>query len=293
MAVRDAARTSLAGRLGPRLASVIGGKHTIPNKNPVRAVRERKGREKQYISLEGRNIVLEALRAGREIRTIYIDEGIKSNEKTDEIAHRAAEAGVLVEAVGRQRLDRMSTTGSHQGVIALAAGRPRMTLKELLDSLDGVKDPLLVVLGEVMYEQNVGAILRTADGAGVDGVIIPPRRSAPLSAAVSRISMGASEYIPVIHESPMSALSLMRREGIMLYGVEAEGDAAYYDADLTGAVAFVFGGEDKGLSTTVRDKCDRVLSIPLAGRITSLNVGVSVAVVLYEKVRQESVIRGR
>ncbi len=254
-------------------------------------MRDGKGREKQYITLEGRNVVLEALRAGREIRTIYVDEVIQASGKIGEIADRAEAAGVALAAVGRERLDRMSATGSHQGVIALAADRPRMTLKELLTSLTGVKDPLLVVLGEVMYEQNVGAILRTADGAGVDGVIIPPRRSAPLSAAVSRISMGASEYIPVIHESPMSALSLMRREGIMIFGVEAEGDAAYYDADLTGAVAFVFGGEDKGLSTTVRGKCDRILSIPLAGRITSLNVGVSVGVVLYEKVRQEFLIK--
>jgi 23S rRNA (guanosine2251-2'-O)-methyltransferase len=256
-------------------------------------MRDRKGHEKQLVALEGRNVVLEALRAGREIRTIYVDEAIHASGKIDEIVQRAQAAGVVLATVGRERLDRMSATGSHQGVIGLAAARPRMTLKELLTSLAGVKNPLLVVLGEVMYEQNVGAILRTADGAGVDGVIIPPRRSAPLSAAVSRISMGASEYIPVIHESPMSALSLMRREGIMTFGVEAQGDAAYYDADLTGAVAFVFGGEDKGLSVTVRSKCDRILSIPLAGRITSLNVSVSVGVVLYEKVRQESVLRAR
>jgi 23S rRNA (guanosine2251-2'-O)-methyltransferase len=253
-----------------------------------------KGRhEDQFIPLEGRNVVLEALRAGRQIRTLYIDEGMEVRGKIDEIARLAAAEGITLSPVRRERLDRMSATGSHQGVIAMAAPRPRMSLKELLTSLSGVKDPLIVVLGEVMYEQNVGAILRTADGAGVDGVVIPSRRSAPLSAAVSRISMGASEYIPVIHESPTSALALMRREGIMLFGVEAQADIDYYEADLTGPSAFIFGGEDKGLSETIRNKCDRILSIPLAGRITSLNVGVSVAVVLYEKVRQESRIRGR
>ncbi len=256
-------------------------------------MRDRAGHEKQFIPLEGRNVVLEALRAGREIRTLYIDEGMEVRGKIDEIVRLAGAGGITLAAVRREKLDRMSETGSHQGVIAFAASRPRVTLKELITSLSGVKDPLLVVLGEVMYEQNVGAILRTADGAGVDGVIIPPRRSAPLSAAVSRISMGASEYIPIIHESPTSALSLMRREGIMLFGVEAEGDIVYYNADLTGAAAFVFGGEDKGLSMTIRNKCDRILSIPLAGRITSLNIGISVGVVLYEKVRQESRIRNR
>ncbi|MBN2225533.1 MAG: 23S rRNA (guanosine(2251)-2'-O)-methyltransferase RlmB [Deltaproteobacteria bacterium] len=256
-------------------------------------MRNRSGHEKQYIPLEGRNVVLEALRAGREIRVLYIDEGMEEKGKIDEIIRLAGTRGITLSAVRREKLDRMSETGSHQGVIAMAAARPRVTLKELLGSLPGVKDPLLVVLGEVMYEQNVGAILRTADGAGVDGVIIPSRRSAPLSAAVSRISMGASEYIPIIHESPTSALSLMRREGIMIFGVEAQGDIDYYNADLTGPAAFVFGGEDKGLSMTIRNKCDRVLSIPLAGRITSLNVGISVGIVLYEKVRQQSSVRSR
>jgi 23S rRNA (guanosine2251-2'-O)-methyltransferase len=256
-------------------------------------MRNRSSHEKQYIPLEGRNVVLEALRAGREIRVLYIDEGMEEKGKIDEIIRLAGTGGISLSAVRREKLDRMSSTGSHQGVIAMAAARPRVTLKELLGSLSGVKDPLLVVLGEVMYEQNVGAILRTADGAGVDGVIIPSRRSAPLSAAVSRISMGASEYIPIIHESPTSALSLMRREGIMIFGVEAQGDIDYYNADLTGPAAFVFGGEDKGLSMTIRNKCDRVLSIPLAGRITSLNVGISVGIVLYEKVRQQSSVRSR
>lgn len=256
-------------------------------------MRDRTVQHNQYVPLEGRNVVLEALRAGRQIKTLYIDEAIEVKGKIDELIALAAAAGITPAAVERQRLDRMSSTGSHQGVIALAAARPHMTLKELLTSLPGTKDVLIVVLGEVMYEQNVGAILRTADGAGVDGVVIPPRRSAPLSAAVSRISMGASEYIPVIHESPTSALSVMRREGIMLFGVEAEGDIRYFDADLTGPAAFVFGGEDKGLSETVRGKCDRILSIPLAGRITSLNVGMSVGIVLYERVRQLSSARAR
>jgi len=256
-------------------------------------MRDRERHDNRYVTLEGRNVVLEALRAGRLVKTVYVDEGTEVKGKIDEIIRLAGEGGIIVSAIPRERLDRMSATGSHQGVVALAAPRPRMSLKELLSSLSGVKAPCIVVLGEVMYEQNVGAILRTADGAGVDGVVIPSRRSAPLSAAVSRISMGASEYIPVIHESPTSSLSLMRREGIMLFGVEAEGDIDYYDADLTGPVAFVFGGEDKGLSETIRNKCDQVLSIPLAGRITSLNVGVSVAIVLYEKVRQESRLHGR
>ncbi len=249
-------------------------------------MKDKTSHDGRYVSLEGRNVVVEALRAGREIKTIYVDEGVFVKGKIDEIIRLAGRLSVPLSSVKREHLDQMSETGSHQGVIALARPQRRMSVKELLTSLSGRKDPLIVVLGEVMYEQNMGAILRTADCAGVDGVIIPPRRSAPLSAAVARISMGASEYIPVVHESPMSALSLMRRQGIMIFGVEAHGDRAYYHTDLTGAAAFVFGGEDKGLSETIREKCDIVVSIPLFGRITSLNVGVSVGILLFERARQ-------
>jgi 23S rRNA (guanosine2251-2'-O)-methyltransferase len=247
--------------------------------------------KKEHVSLEGRNVVLEALRAGREISVIYVDEGVGPEGKIEEIAQRARAAHVPVRAVNRSELGRMSVTGSHQGVVALAAPKGEPTLKGLLASLSNKEAPTLVVLGEVMYEQNLGAILRTAEGAGTDGVIVPTRRGAPLSATVSRVSMGASEYVPVIRESPTSALAAIRRAGITIFGVEAEGDKSYFEADLVGPAAFVFGGEDKGLSTTIRDRCDAVLTIPLAGHITSLNVSVSVAIVLYERVRQEALGR--
>ena len=142
-----------------------------------------------------------------------------------------------------------------------------------------------------MYEQNLGAVLRSAEGAGVHGIIIPRRRSAPLSAAVSRISMGAVEYVPVIRESMTHALPVLKREGILLFGVEAGDEIPYYEADLRGSSAFVFGGEDKGLSETIRKKCDAIISIPLMGNISSLNVSVAVGIILFEKVRQEKMER--
>lgn len=243
---------------------------------------------KTHVSLEGRNVVLEALRARREITEIHVDEGVGHSGKIGEITELARTARVPVLTVKRSELDRISETGSHQGVIALAVPKRPMTLKGLLASLSGNKSPLLLVLGEVMYEQNLGAILRTADGAGVNGVIVPTRHSAPISATVSRVSMGASEYVPVVRESPTSTLAVLRREGIMVFGVEAGGDRPYFEADLRGPAAFVFGGEDKGLSGTIRDRCDLVLTIPLKGRITSLNVSVSVGIILYERVRQEA-----
>lgn len=247
----------------------------------------RRGRSKEtLVTLEGRNVVLEALRAKKEVNKILIDEGATSKGKIDEILYLAKEGGVPVITKTRKELDGVSVTLSHQGVIAFTSKGEEITLKGLLKRLGG-KSPFLVVLGEVMYEQNLGAILRTSECAGVDGIIIPKRRSAPMSATVSRVSMGASEYVPVIREGVASALSVIRRESIMVFGVDASGDMPYFEADLTGASAFVFGGEDKGLSEMVRKKCDVVISIPLLGRISSLNVSVSAGIVLYEKVRQQ------
>ena len=238
------------------------------------------------MTLEGRNVVLEALRAKREIKKILIDGGATGKGKIDEILSLAKDGAVPVITKGRRELDDVSVTFSHQGVIAFAPKGEEITLTRLLKRLEG-ESPFLVVLGEVMYEQNLGAILRTSECAGVDGIIVPKRRSAPMSATVSRVSMGASEYVPVIREGAASALSVIRSEGIMVFGVDAKGDLPYFEADLTGASAFVFGGEDKGLSEMVRKKCDVVISIPLIGRISSLNVSVSVGIVLYEKVRQQ------
>ena len=245
--------------------------------------------EQPLVSLEGRNVVLEALGAGREIEEVFLDGGAEAAGKVRSIMELARKRGVTLTALDRRELDARSQTGSHQGVIALARPREDTSLKTLLETVDNTTDPVILVLGEVLYEQNLGAILRTCDGAGARGVVVPPRRSAPLSSVASRVSMGASEYIPVIRESPTSALAQLSRAGFHIIGVEADGECSHFEADLTGPAALVFGGEDKGLSETLRGKCDRVVSIPLLGRITSLNISVAVAVVLYEKVRQQHV----
>jgi len=240
--------------------------------------------------LEGRNVVFEGLNSGRKIKKIFVDVGaLKSGKdgKIAEITELASELKVAIIPTERGELDGISQTDSHQGVIAEAVPRAEISLTGLLKSIRGKKEPFILVLGEVMYEQNLGAIIRTAEGAGVNAIVIPRRRTAPLSPTVARVSMGASEYVPLIRESITSALSILRREGVMIFGVETGGDHQYYDVDMTGSTALVFGGEDRGLTTTIRDRCDEVVSIPLLGRIGSLNVGVSVGVVLFERLRQE------
>lgn len=247
--------------------------------------RENKGR---LIQLEGRNVVLEALRSGRTISRIIIDSRASRGDKIGEIRNLSRKKGIDIQTGDRNELKRLSLTGSHQGVIAFATPKENITLTGLLKEIRGEREPFLVVLGEVMYEQNLGAIIRTAECSGVDGIVVPKKRSAPLSATVSRISMGASEHVPVIREGITSALSILRREGVMLFGVEADGERDWFDQDLTGASAFVFGGEDKGLTDVIRQRCDTIISIPLFGEITSLNLSVSVGIILYEKVRQET-----
>lgn len=240
--------------------------------------------------LEGRNVVFEGLNSGRKIKKIFVDVGaLKSGKdgKIAEITELARERGVAIVPTERGELDRISQTDSHQGIIAEAVPRAEISLTGLLKSIRGKKEPFILVLGEVMYEHNLGAIIRTAEGAGVDAIVIPKRRTAPLSPTVARVSMGASEYVPLIRESITSALSILRRERVMIFGVETGGDHQYYDMDMTGSTALVFGGEDRGLTTTIRDRCDEVVSIPLLGKIGSLNVGISVGVVLFERLRQE------
>ncbi len=245
--------------------------------------------------LEGRNVVLEGLRSGRKIKKILIDVSAlkgRADGKIGEIIESANGRGIPLISTERAELDRISETGSHQGVIAEAAPRGETSLTSLLKGIRGKKEPFILLLGEVMYEQNLGAIIRTAEGAGVDAIVIPKRRTAPLSPTVARVSMGASEYVPLIRESTTSALSILKREGVMIFGVEADAELQYYEADLTGSTALVFGGEDKSLTSTVRERCDGIISIPLMGKIGSLNVGVSVGIVLFERVRQEGVRGG-
>jgi len=237
-------------------------------------------------------VVLEALGSDREIEEVFLDGSAEATGKVRSIMELARKRGIPLTALDRRELDARSRTGSHQGVIALARPREDTSLKTLLETIDNTTDPAVLVLGEVLYEQNLGAILRTCDGAGARGVVVPPRRSAPLSSVASRVSMGASEYIPVIRESPTSALAQLSRAGFHIIGVETGGECSHFEADLTGPAALVYGGEDKGLSETLRSKCDRVVSIPLLGRISSLNISVAVAVVLYEKVRQQHVASG-
>lgn len=236
------------------------------------------------IQLEGRNPVQEALNKGV-VAQITVEKTKKRDPKLQEIIDQAKRRGVKIEEVTRKRLDKLSTTSHHQGVIAFAQPSADWSLSKVLKETG--KDVCILLLDQVQDPQNLGAILRTSEGAGVDGVLVPKKGSAGLTPAVHRVSMGGSLYVPVWQRSLYPAIKEMKKEGLTLIAVDPSGSTPYYSEDLTGPVAFVFGGEDKGVSPTMLEKCDQVVKIPMKGRLKSLNVSVATAVVLYERLRQQ------
>ena len=237
--------------------------------------------------IEGRNAVIEALRAGTAIDKIYLAKG-ETDKTLGHIASRARDAGVVVVECDRRKLDAMSRTHAHQGVIALAALREYVSVQSLLaGAREKGEQPLLVVCDEISDPHNLGAILRTAECAGAHGVIIPKRRSAGLTAIVGKTSAGAVSYMPVARVANLSAaLKELKKQGVWIYGTAAEGTTPLYGADLRGPAAIVIGSEGSGMGRLVRETCDFLVSIPMKGRISSLNASAAAAILLYEAVRQ-------
>lgn len=237
--------------------------------------------------IEGRNAVIEALRAGTAIDKIYLAKG-ETDKTLGHIASRAREAGVVVVVADRRKLDAMSRTHSHQGVIALAAVREYATVDDILNiARERGEAPLIVVCDELSDPHNLGAVIRTADAAGAHGVIIPKRRSAGLTAVVAKTSAGAVAHVPVARVPNLpSLLKELKEEGVWVFGTAAGGTTQLYQADLKGPAAIVIGSEGDGMGRLVAENCDFTVSIPMFGKINSLNASAAAAVLLYEAVRQ-------
>ena len=255
---------------------------TAPKRRPV-AEAEADG------MIEGRNAVIEALRAGTAIDKIYLAKG-ETDKTLGHIASKARAAGVVVVEVDRRKLDAMSRTHAHQGVIALAAVREYVTVESILQTAaDRGEAPLLVICDEISDPHNLGAILRTAECAGAHGVIIPKRRSAGLTAIVAKTSAGAVSYMPVARVANIpSLLKDLKKQSVWVFGTAADGNTTLYNADLKGPAAIVIGSEGDGMTRLVAENCDFLVSIPMKGQISSLNASAAAAILLYEAVRQRS-----
>jgi len=239
--------------------------------------------------IEGRNAVIEALRAGETIDKIYILKG-ETDKTLGHIASKARAAGIVVVDADKRKLDNMSRTHSHQGVIAQAAVREYASVDDILNAArEKGEHPLIVVCDELTDPHNLGAVIRTADAAGAHGVIIPKRRSAGLTAIVGKTSAGAVAHVPVARVPNITALlKELKEEGVWVFGTAAEGTTSLYKADLKGPAAIVIGSEGEGMSRLVAENCDFTVSIPMFGKINSLNASAAAAVLLYEAVRQRT-----
>ena len=239
--------------------------------------------------IEGRNAVIEALRTEASIDKIFIQKG-EVDKTLGHIASKARAAGIVVVEADRRKLDGMSRTHAHQGVIALAAVREYVSVDDILaDAAAKNEPPLIVVCDEISDPHNLGAILRTAECAGAHGVIIPKRRSAGLTAVVAKTSAGAVSYIPVARVANIpSLLKDLKKQGVWVFGTAADGTTDLYTADLKGPAAIVIGSEGSGMTRLVSENCDFLVSIPMKGRISSLNASAAAAILLYEAVRQRS-----
>lgn len=236
--------------------------------------------------IEGRNAVLESLRSDRKFKRLLVQDGIKKDEKVRQIMSKATNRNVFTKYVPKSILDKMSVTGVHQGFIALVRDKEEYKFDEYIDSLfdDGI-DPFFVFIRDAQYSHNIGAIIRTAECVGSNGVLVPPK--VDINADVIRASTGAAEHVEIFHESLFSAIKTCKTKGIKIIGIEVSGEKFYYESDLLGPAMFIIGGEDKPLSMEIIKKCDIIVKIPLLGRVNSLNMSVAASIILYEKLRQE------
>ncbi|MDO4552302.1 MAG: 23S rRNA (guanosine(2251)-2'-O)-methyltransferase RlmB [Bacillota bacterium] len=237
----------------------------------------------------GRNPVLEALKSGRQIDRLWIQKGASGS--IGQIESKARAAGLPVQYVDKAALDRLCGSGGHQGAAASVSAHAYCQVEDLLERASSRgEEPFLVLLDGVEDPHNLGAILRTADGAGAHGLILPQRRAAGLTQTVAKVSAGAIEYVPVARTVNLArTIDGLKEAGLWIAACDMDG-GPYYEADLKGPIALVVGGEGRGVSRLVKEKCDFVLSIPMAGSVSSLNASNAAAVLMYEIRRQRATL---
>ncbi len=235
----------------------------------------------------GRNPVLEALRAGRRLQVIMVARGEKRGSVL-EILRLAREAGIPVQEVSREELDRRAGELAHQGVVAVAAPWRPATVEAVLEAAQRRGQPALVVVAaEVQDPRNLGALIRCAEAAGAHGLIIPRHRAAGVTPATVKASAGAVEFLPVAEVTNLArCLDELKGMGLWVFGADAGGALLYHEADWRVPAVLVVGSEGRGIPRLVREKCDFLVRIPMWGRINSLNVAAAAAILLFEAARQ-------
>lgn len=246
----------------------------------------------EELTIEGRNAVLEAFRAGKTIDKLFVLDGCQDGPVRT-ILREAKKTDCIVNFVKKERLDQMSETGKHQGVIAYAAAYEYGTVEEMLErAKEKNEQPFLILLDNIEDPHNLGSIIRTANQVGAHGVIIPKRRAVGLTATVAKASAGAINYTPVAKVTNLvKTMDELKKQGMWFVCGDMGGDSMY-SLDLTGPMGVVIGNEGEGVSRLVKENCDFVATIPMFGDIDSLNVSVAMGVLSYEIVRQRMAKKG-
>ena len=240
----------------------------------------------EELTIEGRNAVLEAFRSGKSIDKLFVLDGCQDGPVRS-IIREAKKHDTIINYVSKERLDQMSETKKHQGVIAYAAAYEYAKVEDMLKAADEKgEDPFLILLDNIEDPHNLGAIIRTANLAGVHGVIIPKRRAAGLTSTVVKASAGALNYTPVAKVTNLTkTIQELKERGIWFVCADMSG-TVMYQLNLKGPIGLVIGSEGDGVSKLVRENCDCTAAIPMAGDIDSLNASVAAGVLAYEIVRQ-------
>ncbi len=237
--------------------------------------------------LIGRNAVIEAIRSGRGINKLLIADGDKEGS-VKEVISLAKEQGIVIQFVERSKIEGIAGGLRHQGVLAYVAPVAYSDLETILQAAETKGEaPFLLLLDELEDPHNLGALLRTADATGVHGVLIPKRRSVPLTATVAKTSAGAVEYVPVARIGNIAqTLRKLKDKGFWVAGADMDGSQNYYEADLTGPLVLVVGSEGHGMSRLTKEQCDFIVKMPMVGKINSLNASVAGSILMYESMRQ-------
>ena len=243
---------------------------------------------KQYEDqVEGRNSVLELLESGKDINKIYITRGEKHGS-INKIIAKARERKIIIVEKDKRQMQEIAQTENYQGVIAIV---PPFEYCEIEDILEEAKnkneDPFVLILDGIEDPHNLGSIIRTAETAGVHGIIIPKRRAASVNSTVNKTSAGAVEHMKIARVNNISeSINKLKEAGLWICGTDINTKTYYYDQDLTGAIGIVIGNEGQGISEKVKKNCDFLVKIPMKGKVTSLNASVSTGIIIYEALKQ-------
>ena len=270
-------------------------KNTKKNqKHPLRRMEDKENKIKQDFSkifddqIEGRNAVIELLESGKDINKIYNTKR-KKKGSINKIIAMANEKKVIIVEKDKKQMDMMAGTQNYQGVIAVVPPYEYVEIEDILEVAKQKKeDPFILILDGIEDPHNLGAIIRTAETAGVHGIIIPKRRAVAVNSTVSKVASGAWEYIKIARVNNINdTINKLKEKGIWICGTAIDAQKTYYNQDLTGPIAIVIGNEGKGISDLVKKNCDFLVNIPMKGKVTSLNASVSTGIILYEAVKQK------